>query len=160
MVILAIVLISYRVGEKSLSLQESAVILGQNLRRAQEMAMSAKEFHGVIPKGGYGVNLIAGNDFYIIFADCNNNSQYDSSGTPCNGYSEKVEQVPLSKRGKILGLVSGSSLSILNIVFIPPNPTIVMSGSDSQAIITLSLKEDASTTRTVRVNKAGLIEVF
>lgn len=159
LVLSVIVLTNYRTGDQNLSLDESAVILGQDLRRAQEMAMSAKEFHGAIPRGGYGVYLKTNDDYYIIFADCGNtpNSQYDSTGTPCNGYPEKVEQVSLSKRGKIANL---SPLSPLNVVFVPPNPTIIISGSGSQAVITLSLKENASSTRTVRVNKAGLIEAF
>ncbi len=159
LVLLAAVLVNYRVGERNLSLNESAAILGQNLRKAEEMAMSAKEFQGIIPQGGYGINLNTGDDFYIIFADCKKDYQY-SMGNHCNGFPEKVEQVSLGKRSKIASLFSGSSLSTMNIVFIPPNPTVIMSGTGSQAVINLSLKEDASVLRTVRVNKAGLIEAF
>jgi len=158
-VISTIALVNYRVGEKSFSLDESAVLLAQNLRRAQEMALSSKEFQGSVPRGGYGVYLQTDNDFYIIFADCDNNQQY-SLGNACNGFPETVEQVVLSKRGKISSLFSGSYLSAINIVFIPPNPTIVISGSGSEAVIKLCLKDDSSMTRTIRVNKAGLIESF
>ena len=159
LVLLAIVLVNYRVGERNLSLDESAAILGQNLRRAEEMAMSAKEFHGIIPQGGYGINLKTEDDFYIIFADCDKNHEY-SLGNTCSGFPEKVEQVALGKRSRIASLFSGSYLSAINIVFIPPNPSIMISGTGTEAIIKLSLKEDVGAIRTVRVNKAGLIEAF
>lgn len=159
LVLSAAVLVNYRVGERNLSLDESAAILGQNLRKAEEMAMSAKEFQGIIPQGGYGINLNTGDDFYIIFADCKKDYQY-SMGNHCNGFPEKIEQVSLGKRSKIASLFSGSYLSTINIVFIPPNPLIMISGTGTEAIIKLSLKEDASRLRTIRVNKAGLIEAF
>lgn len=159
LVLLVTVLVNYRVGERNLSLDESAAILGQNFRKAEEMAMSAKEFQGVIPQGGYGINLKTGDDFYVIFADCNNDHQY-TLGNLCNGFPEKVEQVTLAKRSKIASLLSGSYLSVINIVFIPPNPLIMISGTGTEAIIKLSLKEDVNVIRTVRVNKAGLIEAF
>lgn len=162
LVLSATILVNYRAGERSLSLDQSAAILGQNLRKVEEMAMSTKEFQGIIPQGGYGINLKTEDDFYIIFADCGSipNSQYDSSGTPCNGSSEKVEQVSLGKRSKIASLFSGSSLSIINIVFVPPIPSVIISGTGNEAVIKLSLEEDAGVFRTIRVNKAGLIEVF
>ena len=160
LILLATVLVNYRVGEKNLSLDESAAILGQNLRKTEEMAMSAKEFKGIISQGGYGINLKTGDDFYIIFADCNNNHQYNGAGNYCNGFPEKVEQVALGKRSKIASLFSGSYLSVINIVFIPPSPSIMISGTGTEAIIKLSLEEDVSAVRTVRINKAGLIEAF
>ena len=159
LVLLGIVLVNYRAGERNLSLDESAAILGQNFRRAEEMATSAKKFQGIIPQGGYGINLKTDDDFYIIFADCNNDRQYTLSNS-CNGFPEKVEQVSFGKRSKIASLFSGSYLSVMNIVFIPPNPSIMISGTGTEAVIKLSLKEDASVLRTVRVNKAGLIEAF
>jgi prepilin-type N-terminal cleavage/methylation domain-containing protein len=159
LILLVTVLVNYRVGERNLSLDESTAILGQNFRKVEEMAMSAKEFHDIIPQGGYGINLKTEDDFYIIFADCNNDYQY-TLGNLCNGYPEMVEQVALGKRSKIASLLSGSYLSVMNVVFIPPSPSVMISGSGTEAVIKLTLKEDASAIGTVRVNKAGLIEAF
>ena len=159
LVLLVTVLVNYRVGERNLSLDESTAILGQNFRKVEEMAMSAKEFQGIIPQGGYGINLKTEDDFYTIFADCNSDYQY-TLGNLCNGFPEKVDQIALGKRSKIASLLSGSYLSVMNIVFIPPSPLIMISGSGTEAVIKLSLKEDISAIRTVRVNKAGLIETF
>jgi len=48
----------------------------------------------------------------------------------------------------------------LNIVFTPPFPTVTISAAASEATIVLSLQDDASKTRTVKINKAGLIESY
>ena len=47
--------------EHQLALQRSSYQLAQDMRRAQEMGMSTKEFNGIVPKGGYGIycNLLS-----------------------------------------------------------------------------------------------------
>lgn len=149
---------NYRLGEKSFSLEQSAAKLGQDFRKMEESAMSAKEFHGQIPKGGYGVYLKKGDSSYILFADCDLNYQYTSSGTPCEGgYSEKVEEVSLGPRLEISSLSSGS---VLNVVFTPPTPFVTISGVANEATATIALKDIPSRYKTVKVNKAGLIEIY
>ena len=55
---------------KSLALNRTAVRFAQDFRKAQEMAMSAYEFGGSIPNGGYGIYFnIAEPNHYILFAD-------------------------------------------------------------------------------------------
>ena len=157
--LLVVVSINYRIGEKNLALNQSIAILNQDLRRTEEMAMSVKEFHGVIPIGGYGINLKTGDDFYTIFADCNEDYEYTLVGTPCNGSPEKLEQIMLGKKIIVANLFSGLSLSVMNIVFTPPNPLIVISGGN-EAVITLSLQDDVNVFKTIKINKAGLIESF
>ena len=149
---------NYRLGEKSFSLEQSAAKLGEDFRRMEEMAMSAKEFHGKIPRGGYGVYLRTGDSSYILFADCDLNYQYTGSGAPCEGgYPEKLEEVSLGSRLEISSLSSGSAL---NVVFTPPTPLVTISGTADEATATVSLKDIPSRSKTVKVNKAGLIETF
>lgn len=157
MIISLLTFANYRLGEKSFSLEQSAAKLGQDFRRMEEMAMSAKEFHGKIPRGGYGVYLRAGDSLYTLFADCDQNYQYTVTGTPCQGgYAEKVEEVSLGSRLEI----SLSSGSVLNVVFTPPTPLVTISGSANEATATVSLKDIPSRSKTVKVNKAGLIEIY
>jgi len=156
LVLTLITLPNYRQGEKALSLEQSILRLSQDLRRAEDMALSAKEFQGAIPQGGYG--LYADSDSpasYIIFADCNRDHEY-SNGRPCAGVSEEVETVSLASGVEILSLTPTSPL---NIAFTPPYPTVTIPLAATEATITLALKDDPSQTRTVRVNKAGLIAV-
>ena len=149
---------NYRLGEKSFSLEQSAAKLGQDFRRMENMALSAKEFNGNIPRGGYGVYLRTGDSSYILFADCDLNYQYTGSGTPCQGgYGEKLEEVSLDSRLEIASLSSGSAL---NVVFTPPTPLVTISGIADEATATVSIKDIPSRYKTVKVNKAGLIKTF
>jgi len=141
----ALVLPNYRTGESQLALQRSANKLAQDIRRAQGMAMSAKEFEGVVPPGGYGINFQTNLTSYILFADLNNNKVFDSG--------EAIETLSLERGVKISNL---SPASPLTISFTPPDPTVNINPSNSLAIITLS---NNGQTKIIKVNKAGLIYV-
>lgn len=149
----ATVMLNYRQSSQQLALSRSAYKLSQDIRKAGELAMSAKEFQGAIPSGGYGVYLkLSWGNYYKIYADTNGNEKYDTAdGEVATVYLEE---------GIILQAISPSSLSIN---FKPPNPTIKIKtegGSDSStATITLSMSSDLTKTKKVKVNTAGLTEV-
>jgi len=143
----ALVLPDYRAGERQFALQRSASKLAQDLRRAEEMAMSAKE-PPTAPdtfKGAYGINFQTNSSNYILFADLDNDQIYDSG--------EEIETLPLEKKVKISNL---SPASPLTISFTPPDPTVNINPSDSLVTITLS---NNGQTKIIKVNKAGLIYV-
>jgi len=143
----ALVLPDYRAGERQFALQRSASKLAQDLRRAQEMAMSAKE-PPTAPdtfKGAYGINFQTNSSNYILFADLDNDQIYDSG--------EEIETLPLEKKVKISNL---SPASPLTISFTPPDPTVNINPSDSLVTITLT---NNGQTKIIKVNKAGLIYV-
>jgi prepilin-type N-terminal cleavage/methylation domain-containing protein len=157
LILAGLILPNYRYSSQALAFEQSAVTLEQALRRAQQMAMSAKEFNGIIPRGGYGVYVSSSNAAsYILFADCNNppNYRYDASGNNCNGSPEKVEEISL---GSGITFSSLSPSSPLHVVFTPPFPLVTISGAGTEASFGLTLS-GTSKTKTVRVNKAGLIE--
>lgn len=145
----ALVLANYRLGEKQLGLQRAAHQLAQDLRRAQEMALSSQKINGQVPKG-YGVYFNKNQAFqYILFADLDGNQQY-------SGSSEKKEEKTLEGIVRISQLSPESdSDSALTITFVPPDPTTVFYPDAATAFITLS----AEGTKTIQVNKAGLIAV-
>lgn len=157
---------SYRGGEAQFALLRSASKLAQDLRRAQEMAMSSQEFKGAF-QGGYGIHFdISNPNLYILFADCDGDELYggeslfvcdDCSVAPCipDVFLEKKEEIKLEEGIKIVSL---SPPSPLHITFFPPDPTVTIFGGN-EAIITLSLKDDLTITKTVTVNKVGLIEI-
>ena len=143
----ALVLPDYRAGERQFALQRSASKLAQDLRRAEEMAMSAKE-PPTAPdtfKGAYGINFQTNSSNYILFADLDNDQIYDSG--------EEIETLPLEKKVKISNL---SPASPLTISFTPPDPQINIDPSDSLATITLT---NNGQTKIIKVNKAGLIMI-
>lgn len=154
---------NYKVTQTQLALLRSAQKLSHDLRRAEAMAMSAKEIgKGIVPAGqefyptgGYGIYLILtspGN--YILFADCDNNKTY-TTGNVCGptGYKfpELIETISLESG---VTLSSFSTTSPLNIAFSAPDPTVTITPTSSQVTITLIAN---SRTKTVEVNAAGLI---
>lgn len=159
------ILPSYREGEKLFALLRSAHKLAQDLRRAQEMAMSVKDFNGSIPKGGYGMYFtFSASDRYIMFADCDEDSEYDefgaasdcASATPANPFPELVEELEFEGTVRIGNLSS----SPLVVTFSPPIPLVFINPDAFSATITLSSDAGAhAKTKTIIINKAGLIAI-
>ncbi len=143
-----LILPNYRYAGKMVVLKQATMKLGQDLRRAEEMAMSAKDFNGAIPAGGYGLYFNQAGNYYILYADCDADREYDNTG-------EQVERIDLDTNLKIYSL----SPSPLNIVFTAPQPTVYIPTGAISATIILSLKDDANKNETIKVNKNGLIEV-
>ena len=146
----ALILPNYRQGQESFALQRSATKLAQDLRRAQEMAMSAEEFQACATnpkyKYGYGIHLKKIEpDHYVLFADCNGNGDYDF------GWDEIVEDINFEKDVKINKL----SKTSLRITFTPPDPTVSIK-PNPPAWIELSIN---TSSKIIRVNTAGLISV-
>lgn len=157
-----VILANYRGGEKQFALKRAAHKLAQDLRLAQTMAMSSKKFEDVFPKGGYGIRFQNNSDSYILFADCDNDDEFDAGGTapncnsatPQNPYSELVQEFSLEQGIKITSLFpSGNTLFI---VFFPPDPTITINPDAVSASIALGFDGQSIT---VSINKAGLIEI-
>ncbi len=149
-ILTALTLPNYRTGERQLVLQQSAFKLAQDLRRAQEMTVSSREFEGAVPSG-YGLFLdenVTGQ--YILFADLNGDQRY-SAGT-----DGLVETIQLEDGIGIVSLEPPFTGDTLTITFLPPDPQVVITGG-IQAIITLASNYDLSITRSVIVNRVGLI---
>jgi prepilin-type N-terminal cleavage/methylation domain-containing protein len=187
-----IVLANYRGGEKQSALLRSTHRLAQDLRRVEEMAISAQETPpgceqveaGVFPKGGYGIyfeinppqerclSALEGKGYCIIlFADCDQRGDYDDWGgsLTCadatselgNSLKEKIEELTLEEGIKIKKLqVDSFPVDFLPITFTPPDPEVTIGGEsgNKETVVTLCLKDNENITRTITVNKAGLID--
>jgi len=155
-----IILPNYNSMRQQLVFQRSAFKLAQDIRTVQEMAMSAKEFEGEIPEGGYGMYLRkvpSPQISYVLYVDKNNNHKYDSGA----GSGETIEEISLENGIKILSLSGNHS----NIIFTPPDPTVFFTDADGidlgldQVSIVFSLISDETKTKTISVNKAGLVNI-
>lgn len=161
-IILALTLASYRTGNQRLTLKRAVHKLAQDIRKTQEMAMSTKEFQGGIPQGGYGLVFatyqIAGVDFphlYMIYTYTSDNNTDDA-----------VETIKLENGVKVskIFVISGGSETEKNSTFfnfIPPEPKTCIEGCAFDGVrIVLSLDQDSSVTRSVKINKTGLVEII
>lgn len=142
---------NYRFGDRELELQRSADKLAQDLRRAQELAISAKEFEGTTPNG-YGIYFdLDDAKHYILFADSNGDQIY-------SGVSEKVEQITIEGSVFLTALSPKDLSSSLTVIFLPPDPVTVFLPDAQAAIITLNAASALSLApRSVMVNEIGLI---
>jgi prepilin-type N-terminal cleavage/methylation domain-containing protein len=149
-IITAIVLPNYFAMQKRLALSRANQKLAHDIRKAQEMAMSAREESGC-PAGyqfGYGVYFsLSTPGSYVIFADCNNNKDYDNSPT-----DKIVETINFESGVSISNISSGSFLKVL---FTPPIPLVTINPDSSNAEITIT---DGPESKSVKINKAGLID--
>jgi prepilin-type N-terminal cleavage/methylation domain-containing protein len=157
----------YRNAQKQYILESEAQKLAQEIRKVEEMGMSAKEITNpnnpsekFVPSGGYGIYFSLVPQRIIIFADCDDSHTYTRAPPPVCGTSpprffERIEDLNLDPRVRLAHL---SPSSPLNIVFKPPDPTVFIDGTSS-ATITISLGSDPSKTKKIIINKAGLIYV-
>jgi len=151
LILSSILLPRYYLFRQQLSLSRAAYKLAQDLRRAQEMATSARELEGGEVPPGYGVSLTSGATNYLLYADTNpakGNEIYD-------GGDQIVENISLESGVKIQSV----SPSPLSINFKGPDPCTTISGGADSVTITLSLENDPTKTKRVVVNQAGLIYV-
>ncbi len=149
----AITLPSFRVGEKQFALQRSAHKLAQDIRRVQEMTMSMKGYS--CPAGslkGYGaIFFINSPTDYSLFAQCDTSSAFEALKFE---KGVKVQNLAYYKDG-----TWHSDQASLWFYFTPPDPTVEMMAVAGEIKITLALENDLTKIKTVRVNKAGLINV-
>ena len=150
---------SYQSAKNQLALGRSATKLAQDLRRVQEMAMSNYECGepcgGKIP-WGYGLYIDKAEPYrYYIYADIVPARGRHSAG---DVIIETIEIESAVKVYKLFVPAAGYSVN-----FEPPNPTVRIvnqAGEDKTSVqMVLSLKNDETKIKTIRVNKVGLISI-
>jgi len=154
--ILAVIIFPYYGSARGqLALQRSANKLVQDIRRAQGMALGTEEVGGGVLQGGYGIYINKSeDDKYYIYVDVDGNQRYNSG-------DQKIETIFLEKEVFIQGFIPSSANFSIN--FKPPDPIINIKdepGIDKENVtIVIAQREDSSKTKTIVVNKAGLIYV-
>jgi len=148
----AVLLVSSQQQEKRLALKRSTFKLFQDLREIQGRAMSGQAIN-CGSSNTYSFGFYFNNDSYIIFADCNNNQQKDSS-------DEIIREVEMENGVEIYT----TNPSPLTIVFSPPDPVTYINGSSAKqdAKITIALSSnpaDANNQKKIKINTAGMVEI-
>ena len=152
-----LVFTNYKSGGSQLALQRSASKLAQDIRRAEEMAMSSEECKKCTPPTTipprYGIKFnTAVPDSYIFFADINENGTFE-------GPDELVDTVTLEKGVKIDKIFADGIPKSLGIVtFQPPDPIVYIRDPGNRSILKVQLI-GGNGTKAIIVNKTGLIYV-
>lgn len=166
-----VVMVNHREGQRKVILQRAAHKLAQDIRTAQEMAVSGRECPecGGHTPTGYGIELRSsqGNNMvYKLYAD---------TGEPYEFYSEEddiiIEVIQLEKDVVIknlimslMGIPSATNPNRICLNFKPPDPLITIKSLSNQPSrdmveITLGFNSGSSDTKKITVNTVGLIEV-
>ncbi len=159
-------------------LQMSSHRLIQDLRRIQERALSPSGDKEKICGNTASVEEIEGlvvgaffdeqnPDFYRLFVDCDENYIYSSP-------DKELSPIGLEKKVKIKNLSPPNLNGNLHIVFVPPNPQLFINGSPADSVLApgvnvrieicldngcLEDSSDSLKTRTIEINKSGLVEL-
>ena len=139
--ILSLSIANYRGSNQSTLVQLEAYRIVADLRKLQNMALSAIEFESSVPSGGWGISYTATANSYTLFADINNNTVYDGVGE-LHQTIDMDSNIVFSNSGVI--------------TFEPPDPITNFSSAGSEQTIIIT---DNTTTQSVTVNLLGLIDV-
>jgi len=147
--LVVIVVPNLNTSRQKLALDRSATKLAQDIRWAQQMTMSSKpsEKSGCEKSYSYGVSFSQSDpDKYIVYIDCGETQGYESPG------DDKLAEVELES-----GITFEITESKIDMLFIPPKPEIIFIPDVATVSIILKNRNDES--KTIIVNKAGLVEI-
>lgn len=155
--LIAVFLVNYRGTSKRTSLTMSAQKMVTDIRLAQNKTLGSVKYKEEIPLGGWGVHfdLAGDNTSYLIFADLDGDSEYESGE---GDYAHGARQISLPNNVFIQAIDVGN---LVDVTFVPPDPnTIIDYGSGTSTEMTITLKENwNNTTKNININLFGLIEV-
>ena len=156
---------NYREGEKINKLVLQSQELSTDIRKVQNNTLGAAKYGTSTPEGGWGIHIDLGESEkeYKLFA--NKNYDSDDDGDPDNFEYDSGEALP-EKGGQTMELEEGVKIAsttvgdYLDITFIPPDPkTVFWDGSSTTSDASITLENKSGTTRKVKVNSFGSIEV-
>ncbi len=168
-IISSMAVISHRSASGAQKLKMSAQKLASDIRKMQSFVLNLQEHHGGFPDGGWGIvlyNNAGEEDHYILFADSDGDTVYDDDGTEL--YMDIKLPVGIKFSAWKGDGVDISSNSRLVASFQPPDPSVTLCRSQNNNncttdvfdIVELVLSNnDNSITRTIEINKYGLIDV-
>ncbi len=149
---------SYRQGERRIVLDNQTFQFMQDVRRAQERALSSRDTGAAAPRG-YGIYLPHGVNYYLIYADKDNSKSYDAG--------EETEQISLDGKITISDMqvrksnTPWTNANSVDINYAAPDLTTrITKGGDKyeEAKVVFSVA-NGSQTRTAAANIAGLVYV-
>ena len=163
----AIFLANYNTINQRTDLTMTSQVLVTDIRMAQANALGLIQYDGETPLGGWGVFMgISGGEVneekqYTIFADLDG-TQDASGDESALQFGAKVVTLPSNISIDSLSTEDNQEVNKVNIIFLPPDPlTYIVTELGTTTAINIRLMESLNnTTKTVRVNFLGLVEVI
>jgi len=162
-ILTALFLANYHTINQRTDLVMTAQTMVSDIRTAQSNALGLIEYDGEVPVGGWGVFLsgYTGDNHYVIFADLDGD-QAASGDESSQNFGSKTVIFPDKISIDSIYLPNNSEVLKTNIIFLPPDPlTYIVTDQGTSTAINIRLKESVNnTTKTIRINFLGLIEVI
>lgn len=176
MMVTVLFIANYKTANKRSDLVMATQNLVADMHLAQNNTLGLIKYYntstGTTPAGGWGISLDQTNNRYTLFADLD-----EPAAVPGDGYMDydlategsvsagaRVTQLPPSIQITELKTDSAVTNSRVNVTFLPPDPQTNIyrvSALTTSTALEIKLKElVGNTTKTVRVNFLGLIEVI
>ncbi len=168
-IITAVFVVDYHSTNKRTDLIMAAQNLVADLHLAQNNSLGLVKYNNSVPAGGWGIHFDASSTSYTLFADLDappvgtGYLQYDPNTEGNVDYGARTTILP--DNIKILELkTNGADLNqSVNVTFLPPDPITniyrVNSGATSTSLEIKLQETQNNSTKTVRVNFLGLVEV-
>ena len=165
-----ITIYNYSAHKKDEILLTETQKIAQMFRRAQNLALSPQQSSVVgVSRNGYGVRIAAGVNTVSLFSD-----EYPTGTTSYNfiydGGTEKIENLVLDPEVAVsilqapVGDGVASDEIALNVLYIPPDPTITIYSDTADtnatdALIIIRLADDPTKMRKIKISWGGLVEM-
>lgn len=158
-----LILANYPGINEALGVRRASEEIASSVRQVQAYGLGVKEFgtgSGAFP--GYGIyfqKAVSGS--YILFADANNNLQYDAPG-------EKISEIFIQGNARVDDLCANQKqvpagpcgLADLTAVYLRPAPQVSLrSGGSSYADIEIKIKGPRGTTKTIVLWLSGQVTI-
>lgn len=155
-------LVNYRQSNQRTDLTMTTQVMIADIHLAQANALGLIKYNSSIPSGGWGLfcsSREGDNNRYVIFADINDNHQYDEGEADPN-LGGKIVMLPKNIFIDSFYMENSSS-SDLSISFIPPDPiTVIFDGANEKKKVQIILKESVNnTTKNIVVYFTGLVDI-
>lgn len=158
-VMMGVFLVNYRQTEKRSSLLMASKGLITDIRRIQNKAMGLVKYNDSVPEGGWGIYFNQSEPTkYYLFADINNNAEYDVGEAVKEYGGNKID---LPEGVEIINIDIGDDA---NAVFLPPDPKVYLRSYNPSTVsaenLRITLRElHTQEVKIVSVNFLGLIQL-
>lgn len=137
-ILTGIMWVDLRSGNSTLALHRSAQLVTQSIERAKTQSFAGSPHEGTLSGGGYGAYFVKSSNSIILFADCDEDKEYDVSGgdafgcntaTAGNPYDPEQAGEFLLEGGITVRAIKGilgcsGDYNEMSITFLPPDPKV------------------------------------
>lgn len=138
-IIFTLGIVNYRQGEHSDIFRLQAFSIEDSIRNVQNMSLTGREIEGIIPNA-YGIFLNGVDDNIIIYGDINGNNIFE------NGidliYSTEFLEEDIEFNLHSLNCYTVLNSMDLDIVFTPPEPTVLINNNFTCDSVDISISND------------------